>query len=183
MSQVRITGIAFVLLLVGLLLLNGYGVVTNCSGLRPLHSGEAAPDFRSIKVTPDGRLGSIQQLDSTRGSVVVLDFWATWCGPCKSTMPVLEELATRYGPRGLRVLSVNTEGRGAAAKARRMIDRLAPSVELLMDTGEGSTLYNVSSIPHMLVIDRAGKVHMVHRGLITVSGLRSDLIDAIEPLL
>lgn len=183
MGPVRASGLAFMALLLGVFAINGFDVVQSCSGLRPLHSGEPAPDFKSYKVTDSGRLGSTQMLASTRGSVVVLDFWATWCGPCRSTMPVLEELAKRYGPRGLRVLSVNTEGRGASAAARQMINKLAPSVELLMDSGEGSTLFNVSSIPHMLVIDREGMVRMVHRGLITVSGLRSDLIDAIEPLL
>ncbi len=182
-TNVRRAGLGFVAVLAGLFVFNGIGVVQNCSDLRPVHSGQPAPDFQMRVVGADGRIQGNMALAQTKGAVVILDFWATWCGPCRSTMPMLEKLANKYGDRGLRILSVNTEGTGAAAKARAMVDRLAPSVELMMDTGEGSTLFNVTSIPHMLVIGRDGTISMVHRGLITVSGLRSDLESAIEELL
>ena len=98
-------------------------------------------------------------------------------------MPVLEEIATLYGDKGVRVLSVNTEGFGLARAARAMVEQLSPSALLVSDDGSASRLYNVSTIPHMLVIDRQGTVRWVKRGFGSASALRSDLRSVIEELL
>lgn len=179
----RYAGWGVVALSAALLVLNGISAARDCSSLRPVHAGEPAPDFSVPQITATGSLGPRVSLSSHRGSVVILDFWATWCGPCQASMPVLEELAQRYGDRGLVVVSVNTEGRSKAPAARAMVDERAPSARLLSDSGHAASLYKVTTIPYILVIDRQGRVHRVHRGFGTASGLRSDLIDAIEALL
>jgi thiol-disulfide isomerase/thioredoxin len=136
-----------------------------------------------MKIDALGRPGEVISLASLKGQVVLLDFWATWCGPCQESMPVVEEMARKYSDRGFTVLSLNTEGPGTAAAARRMTQRLAPSVLLATDSGAASSVFNVTTIPHMLVIDREGIVRLVHRGLRSASALRADLQAAIEPLL
>ena len=98
-------------------------------------------------------------------------------------MPVLEAIASRYKDQGLVVLSLNTEGERLARKARTMADELSPSVTLASDNGPVSQLYKVTTIPHMLVIDREGRVRWVHRGFVSASGLREGLNEAIGPLL
>jgi thiol-disulfide isomerase/thioredoxin len=162
---------------------NGRSAVQNCSTLRPVHAGEMAPDFQVAAIDARGALGPTRSLSSFRGQVVVLDFWATWCGPCRASMPVLEDMARKYGDQGLVVLSLNTEGSEVAPAARAMADDLSPSVELMSDNGAVSALYKVTTIPHMLVIDREGQVQWVHRGFVNASRLRDGLDDAIAPLL
>lgn len=167
----------------GLLVLNGGAAVRDCQSLRPVHEGEPAPDFSIPSIAASGALGPSFTLSEAKGEIIVLDFWATWCGPCKASMPVLNGIAQTYADRGVRVVSVNTEGTGAAQKARRMADRLAPSVDLVSDTGMASSLYKVNTIPHMLIVDREGTVRWVHRGMGTTAQLRKDLERAIEALL
>jgi thiol-disulfide isomerase/thioredoxin len=166
-----------------LLGLNGSSVAKGCGALRPLHEGEIAPDFEVRSIAANGELGPSFTLQSLRGQVVILDFWATWCGPCRASMPVLGELADTYKDEGVIVLSLNTEGKRLAPAARKMADELSPQVQLASDNGPVSQLYKVTTIPHMLVINREGRVSWVHRGFTSASALRDGLNDAIRPLL
>ena len=166
-----------------LLAINGGAAIRDCQTLRPVHEGELAPDFSVPHIGDLGRLGTDFTLSQARGQVIVLDFWATWCGPCKTSMSVLEGVAQKYADRGVRVISINTEGAGAAQRARAMAESLAPSLELVSDTGVASALYKVNTIPHMLILDREGTVRWVHRGMGATSSLRKDLETNIEALL
>jgi len=163
-----------VLLLLGI---NATALLQNCQNLRPVHQGELAPNFQLPRVE-DGKLAQNLSLKDTRGKLVLLDFWATWCAPCRASLPILEEVARTY-PDDLQVLSINIEGANAAGRAHSMLSRLAPSITLLSDTNHVSSLYNVSTIPYLLLLDRNGRVVWVHRG-----GLRaSSLHKAIASLL
>ena len=179
----RRAGLVVVALVLGVLGFNGSSVARGCGELRPLHAGEPAPDFEVQSIQADGRLGSRFSLSSLRGQVVVLDFWATWCGPCRASMPVLNQIAQAHQDQGLVVLSLNTEGPRLAPAARKMADELSPGVKLASDNGPVSLLYKVTTIPHMLVIDREGEVRWVHRGFTSAKALREGLEDAIRPLL
>ena len=180
----RIAGLGGILLVATLLVLNSIGAYRRCDDLRPVHSGEPAPNVSLNVIDEKGRITGTQvQLSELQGSVVVVDFWATWCGPCKNSLPVLEDIAGRYGPKGVVVLSINTEGKSAPQEARSMIDRLAPSVRLVVDFGEASRLYSVNTIPHMVIVDREGVVRWVHRGFSSSSRLRKDLERALDGLL
>ncbi len=179
----RRAGLVVVALATVLLGVNGSSVGQGCRELRPVHEGEIAPDFEVQSILANGELGQTFSLRSLRGKVVILDFWATWCGPCRASMPVLGELAKTYKEQGLVVLSLNTEGWRLATAARKMADELSPHVKLASDNGPVSELYNVNTIPHMLVIDREGRVRWVHRGFNSASALRDGLNEAIRPLL
>lgn len=104
----------------------------------------------------DGRPVDSKQL---HGKVVLLDFWATWCGPCLKAMPKLDVLARTHPD--VVVIAINLDD---AAAARTLWDERGYLIRLLADDGQVSERYGVSTIPHSVVIDRAGVVRMVARG-------------------
>jgi thiol-disulfide isomerase/thioredoxin len=97
-----------------------------------------------------------------RGRVVVLDFWATWCGPCRMVVPKLDDLQARYGAQGLSVLGVSTEdAQDVASFAQRMSIRYTIGVDRRSETTRS---YGVSSLPTVILIDKRGVVRDVDIG-------------------
>lgn len=164
------------------LLWSSISIVRRPESVRPVIDGDVAPSFALREIDKAGRLGATVELSRFRGRVVLLDFWATWCEPCRRSMPVLEELQTRYADRGLVVISVNTEGPAAAARARQVVDTLGVATLQLSDDGRVASRYRVTTIPHMVVVDQRGVVREVHRGLSTVGRLRSRMSDVLRSL-
>lgn len=127
--------------------------------------GDAAPDFTLMDT--GGR--KVQLSTVNRGSVVLLAFWSLRCGACLQEVPFLERLHTSYGGKGVRVLSVLTDGVDAAATKTIMKEvRAAPSYPVLVDPDFAvSDIYTNFVVPHTLVIDRKGIVRYVHTGFET----------------
>ena len=99
-------------------------------------------------------------------------------------MPAINEVFNELKERDLVVLSVNTEGSSAAARARRMVDKLAPDLELVSDVnGTASRVYRAESIPFLVVVDKTGVVRSSHRGFSTAARMKQDLIKELKPLL
>src|SRR5688500_11274528 len=120
--------------------------------------GQPAPDFalRSMK-------GPSVRLSEHLGEVVVINFWATWCGPCRQEMPLLDELWGKYQRAGLVMLSVNIDE--SAAPAIEMAQTLKVSYPVLFDSRkEVSRAYDVGSMPVTVLVDRAGVVRYVSEG-------------------
>ena len=120
--------------------------------------GKPAPDFalRSLK-------GPSVRLSEHLGEVVVINFWATWCGPCRQEMPLLDELYGKYQLAGLILLSVNIDD--SAEPAIEMAQTLQVSYPVLFDTRkEVSRAYEVSAMPVTVLVDRAGVVRYVSEG-------------------
>jgi peroxiredoxin/outer membrane lipoprotein-sorting protein len=131
--------------------------------------GKPAPDFTLRDLAGDS-IG----LKQLRGQVVVLDFWATWCGPCRIDMPRIQALHDDLKSEGLRVFGVNGED---ALIARAYLDRNGYTFPTLSDPGMSiSRLYQVSAIPTAVVIDKEGKVGAYMQG----SGTKERLLEAIE---
>jgi thiol-disulfide isomerase/thioredoxin len=101
-------------------------------------------------------------LDALRGRVVVLDFWATWCGPCRMIMPSLDQLSTRYHGRGLTVLGVARE---SMSDIRDHLARSPVGYTVARDLGHTMTDYGVRAIPMLVVIDRRGNVRDIVTGV------------------
>ena len=117
-----------------------------------------APDFTLRAAEgPNVRLGE------QRGRVVLVNFWATWCGPCRQEMPHLNRLYEKYRSSGFTLLGVNIDEdpRAAIELARK----LGVTFPVLLDTDKKvSRLYDMSAMPATIVIDRDGRVRHLHRG-------------------
>lgn len=120
--------------------------------------GRTADDF-ALK----GMDGANHRLSELRGQVVMVNFWATWCGPCREEMPPMNALYQRYKSLGFTVLGVNIDD--AQAGAKKMAKKLGVSYPILFDTDKKvSKQYKVSGMPTTVIIDRNGKVRHVHFG-------------------
>lgn len=121
-------------------------------------AGQAAPDF-----TLKSASGQNLRLRELRGEVVLINFWATWCGPCRQEMPLLNKIHEQYRKAGFRLLGVNIDDDPAAA--RDMARKLGVAFAVLLDTDKRvSKLYDVDTMPATLLVDRNGTVRYVHRG-------------------
>lgn len=137
--------------------------------------GQLAPDFALKSST-----GENLRLSEYRGDVVMINFWATWCGPCRQEMPLLEELYARYKRVGFNLLGVNIDD--DANKAMQMIDELGVNFPILFDSRkEVSKLYNVETMPVTVLVDREGRVRYVHLGY--KPGYENKYLDQIRSLL
>ena len=121
-------------------------------------AGQAAPDF-----VLKSAAGQNLRLSEYRGDVVMINFWATWCGPCRQEMPLLDELYNRYQRVGFNLLGVNIDD--DSSRAMQMIDELGVTFPVLFDEKkEVSKLYQVEAMPVTVLVDRHGTVRHVHHG-------------------
>ncbi len=136
---------------------------------------EVAPDFILKSMAGDNL-----RLEEYRGQVVLVNFWASWCGPCRQEMPVLERIQSRYEPMGFTVLGVNVDT--DEAKARKVAERAGVSFPLLLDRGQTvSKQYDVSSMPYTVLVDRDGSIRYIHHGY--KPGDENHYIDRLRDLL
>ncbi len=118
-------------------------------------------------LAPDFTLPSMQgrntRLKELRGNVVLVNFWATWCGPCKQEMPHLNRLHEKYNSSGFVLLGVNIDE--DTRRASDLVTRMGLKFPVLFDTDKAvSRLYDLGSMPATVVVDRDGRVRHVHRG-------------------
>ena len=135
----------------------------------------AAPDFTLERLDHDGAL----QLSSLRGKVVVLNAWASWCGPCKEEAPFLEQVWRSNRDRGVVVLGV--DAKDFRADARRFADRFGLTFPLVYDgPGDAIGAYGITGFPETFVIDREGRVVRAFAGAVNGAEERAELRSAIE---
>ena len=138
-------------------------------------TGQPAPDF-ALKSSSGENL----RLSEYRGDVVMVNFWATWCGPCRQEMPLLDQLYTRYQRVGFSLLGVNIDD--DSSKAMNMVSELGVSFPVLFDARKDvSRLYEVEAMPVTVLIDREGMVRYVHHGY--EPGIEEKYLDQIRSLL
>ena len=114
--------------------------------------GKAAPDFQ-LELLAGGKF----QLAENKGKVIVLDFWATWCGPCIQAMPQIDRATRDFADKGVQLVAVNLQETPAKIKAMLERQKLSPAVALDRD-GVVAAKYGANAIPQTVVIDREGKV-------------------------
>jgi peroxiredoxin len=121
-------------------------------------STDPAPNFTLV----DGDGNSVSLAD-LKGQVVMINFWASWCGPCREEMPLLEQIHRRYEPLGFTLLGVNVEENSSDA-VNWLKDRPV-SFPILFDPDNGvSKLYDVVAMPSTVIVDREGNVRFLHHG-------------------
>lgn len=111
------------------------------------------------------RLGDAQPLplQSFRGQVLYVDFWASWCVPCRLSMPALDALYRKHGARGFAVVGVNKDN--TPADAQRFLQRVPVSFALAHDAQDAlARAFDVKAMPSGYLVDRRGVVRRVHRG-------------------
>ncbi len=119
---------------------------------------EPAPDF-----TLKSRDGNNLRLNEFKGEVVLVNFWASWCGPCRVEMPHLEDLQQKYGDLGFTVLGVNVDKDPALAD--KILKDIPVSFPVLLDPkGQVSALYEVNAMPITVMVDKDGKIRDIHKG-------------------
>ncbi len=122
--------------------------------------GQPAPNFTLKSVQ-----GKKVSLDDFKGSVVLLDFWAVWCGPCKESLPFLENLAAKYRSKGFAVVGLHVDDRMPPLdEVRQFLKKKKVRYTNLVSTFEVDEAFQVYSMPTSFVIDREGKFHSSHVG-------------------
>ena len=138
-------------------------------------TGKPAPDFALKSST-----GENLRLSEYRGDVVMINFWATWCGPCRQEMPLLDQLYSRYERVGFNLLGVNIDD--DSNRAMDMIRELGVNFPVLFDARkEVSKLYDVDAMPVTVLVDREGNVRYVHQGY--KPGYEEKYLDQVRSLL
>lgn len=118
----------------------------------------AAPDF-----TLKSQSGQNIKLSELRGQVVLLNFWASWCGPCRQEMPLLEQMYQRYRALGFTILGVNVEE--DASTAKKVLKEMAVNFPVLFDGDNTvSKLYKIKGMPSTVIVDRDGNLRHAHSG-------------------
>jgi peroxiredoxin len=138
-------------------------------------TGGPAPAF-----TLASRAGQDVSLAQYKGQVVMLNFWASWCGPCRQEMPLLESIYRKYGKMGFTMIGVNVEPDSNAAN--EWLKATPVSFPILYDRdSKVSKLYDVAGMPSTVIIDRTGKLRVLHRGY--KPGDENEYLDSIRSLI
>jgi peroxiredoxin len=107
--------------------------------------------------------GGEVSLESLKGQVVMVNFWASWCGPCRQEMPHLEALHQRYSSLGFTLLGVNVDK--DSGDAQEFLDETSVSFPILFDPESSvSELYDVIAMPSTVLVDREGNMRFIHHG-------------------
>jgi peroxiredoxin len=138
-------------------------------------TGGPAPQF-----TLAARSGQDVSLAQYKGQVVMINFWASWCGPCRQEMPLLESIYKKYNKMGFTLLGVNVEPDSQAAN--EWLKQTPVSFPILYDKdSKVSKLYDVAGMPSSVIIDRSGKLRVLHRGY--KPGDENEYLDSIRTLI
>ncbi|MDP1826525.1 MAG: TlpA disulfide reductase family protein [Archangium sp.] len=156
-------------------------ILAGCTRAAPSsHRSDAPLDF-TLPTYPSKEPFS---LSSERGHVVMLDVWATWCEPCRESLPQYQALAGKYAARGLRLYALNVDGDAAVpAEIPKFITETKLSLPILLDTDAklSEETLKVKVMPTALLIDRKGVVRHVHEGFESTS--LAEVVGHLESLL
>jgi len=135
-----------------------FGACVLASSATMAASSVAAPDF-----TLKSNTGQNLRLSELKGEVVMINFWASWCGPCRQEMPELAAIQAKYEDLGFTILGVNVEE--DPTKANEMLAKDPVNFPILYDTDNKVTkLFRVDAMPSTVLVDRDGNMRYLHKG-------------------
>lgn len=133
-------------------------------------AGQPVPAVKVATLT-----GEQAYLDHFKGKVLVLDFFSTWCSPCRETIPHLLELKRKYGSQGLQILGVSAGGE-SERQIRAFIQEYRITYPVVVESDAVLSAFGVRSVPVMVVIDRNGTISEIFRGYSKTMERSSDLL-------
>jgi len=137
-----------------------------------------APAFSGDDLT-----GEKLSLESLKGRVVVLDFWATWCGPCVAAIPHVQKIADKFKDEPVTIIGMNRDGKGTDSKVKKFLEKKKITLRQFMDVdGKIARSYNVSGIPSLFIIDKEGVIRDAHVGF-SGESMADDIAEKIAKLL
>ena len=121
-----------------------------------LKAGDPVPDLAQFKL--EGKLP-----EGLNGKVVLLDFWASWCEPCKASFPVMAELQKRYGPQGFVVVAINVDEK--RADMEEFLKKNPATFAVVRDAGQKLVAQaGIATMPSSFIVDQGGRVRFLHSG-------------------
>jgi thiol-disulfide isomerase/thioredoxin len=141
-----------------------------------------APPFAlPVRAGPGAAEGDRISLEALRGRVVILDFWASWCGPCRESVPVLNQVGERFSESPVSIVGVNVEADLTpqhVVVAHQALGSTLPSVQ--DETGSLQDAYGVRSLPTIVVIDRQGRIVRSEAGVPDADDLVAEITNLLE---
>jgi peroxiredoxin len=143
--------------------------------LKPLAERQAAPAFELKDVN-----GAVVTPAEYKGRVVLLNFWATWCVPCKAEIPWFQEFDKKYKDRGFAVLGVSLDEEGWEVVKPYVAERKL-TYRMVIGSEEVATRYGVvDSLPKTFIIDKEGKIAAIHAGLVSKATFQKEIEDVLD---
>lgn len=142
--------------------------MASCAGSQDAAVGKRAPDWTLASVD-----GKTVELAALRGQAVYLNFFATWCDPCKAEAPSIDALARRYAPAGLRVVGIDEQE--STAKARSFVEKLGLTYAVAADEGRVGDRYHVNGLPLHVFIKRDGTIATIRAGEMTEAAIEKQI--------
>jgi len=134
-----------------------------CGLAHGIEKGQPAPNFSLPSTNADTSASSPISLVALRGKVVYVDFWASWCGPCKQSFPWMNDMQTRYGSKGFQVVAINVDKKPSDAAG--FLRATAPVFSIAYDpAGSTPQLFQVKAMPSSFLIGTDGRVIATHAG-------------------
>ena len=131
-------------------------VILACAARAAIKVGDDTPNLATFNL--EGKLP-----DTLKDKVVLLDFWASWCDPCRDSFPVMDELQKRYGARGLVIIAINVDENKADMEA--FLKKNSATFTIVRDARQKLVdKAGVATMPSSFLIDRSGKVRFAHSG-------------------
>jgi thiol-disulfide isomerase/thioredoxin len=127
-------------------------------------SGQDAPDVSAPLVANAAANERTFKISDHKGSPILIDFWATWCGPCRAEAPIIDRMSQRYKDRGLVVVGMNTSDEAGMAESWVKANHI--SFPIAYDDGNrAARAFGVDSLPTLVVISKSGKIAAIRQGV------------------
>ena len=145
-------------------------------------TGNGAVGHVAPRITGKSLSGDYVQLADYAGQVVLINLWATWCGPCRAELPALEQLHQTYKKRGFTVFGVSVDSERGESDVRAMVRNIKLSYPVILDpSGRSTAIYRAPGYPTSVLVGRDGQVRWRRAGALTAND--AELIAAIEAAL